>query len=207
LTAPARVLDRSILRDIHRFWFGELRSPGDHREERTAIWYEQSDETDREIRERFGGFIPEAAATDWDVGSLSREEGIALVVLLDQFPRNLFRSAGEAFAYDSRAREIARALLATGIGRFFWVERIALVLPFEHSEEMADQDYAVMLAAELAVGAPENLRELCRDTLDYATRHRDIIRKFGRFPHRNALLGRESTAVEVAFMAERGRGY
>jgi uncharacterized protein (DUF924 family) len=207
LTEPARVLDKSILRDIHRFWFGELRSPDDHREERTAIWYEQSDETDREIREKFARFIPEAAATAWEVGGLSREEGVALVVLLDQFPRNLFRSSGDAFAYDSRAREIARALLATGFGRFFWVERIALVLPFEHSEEVGDQDYAVLLSAELAVGAPENLRELCRGTLDYATRHRDIIRKFGRFPHRNALLGRESAAEEAVFLAEKGRGW
>ena len=132
---------------------------------------------------------------------------VALVVLLDQFPRNLFRSSGEAFAYDWRAREIARALLATGFGRFFWVERIALVLPFEHSEELGDQDYAVLLSAELAVGAPENLRELCRGTLDYATRHRDIIRKFGRFPHRNGLLGRESTAEEAVFLAEKGRGW
>ena len=207
MTAPARVLDRSVLRDIHRFWFGELRAPADHDKERTAIWYQRSDATDREIGEKFGAFIPEAAATVWDVGALSREEGVALVVLLDQFPRNLFRSSGEAFAYDWRAREIARALLAAGFGRFFWVERIALVLPFEHSEEVADQDHAVWLSAELAVGAPENLRELCRGTLDYATRHRDIIRKFGRFPHRNALLGRESTAAEAAFLAEKGRGW
>jgi uncharacterized protein (DUF924 family) len=201
------VVDRSVLHDIHRFWFGELRSPADVREERTAVWYEQSDETDGEIRERFGRFIPEAAATAWDVAGLTREEGVALIVLLDQFPRNLFRSSGEAFAYDARALEIARALIATGFDRFFWVERVALVLPFEHSEDLADQDYAVLLAAKLAVGAPENLRELCRDTLDFATRHRDIIRKFGRFPHRNGLLGRESTPEEAAFLAEKGRGY
>jgi len=203
----ARTLDRSFLREVHRFWFGELSSPGDLNQDRTAIWYEQSDETDREIGKRFGRLIPEAATAAWDVAGLSREEGIALVVLLDQFPRNLFRRSGEAFAHDAKARAIARALIATGSERFFFVERVALVLPFEHSEDVADQDYGVMLAAELAVAAPENLRELCRSTLDYATRHRDIIRRFGRFPHRNALLGRASTAAEAAFTETAGRGF
>jgi uncharacterized protein (DUF924 family) len=207
LTVSARLLDRTVLREIHRFWFGDLGSPTDLDKDRTAIWYEQSDETDREISERFGRLIPEAATAAWDVAGLSREEGIALVVLLDQFPRNLFRQSREAFAYDAKARAIARALIATGIDRFFFVERVALVLPFEHSEDVADQDYAVMLAAELAVAAPESLRELCRSTLDYATRHRDIIRRFGRFPHRNALLGRASTAAEAAFTETAGRGF
>ncbi len=207
MTLGVSVLDKSVLRDIHRFWFGDLRSAVDHREERTALWYEQSAETDREIGERFGRFLPEAAAAVWQVSELSREEAIGLVVLFDQFPRNLFRGSGEAFTYDAKARELARGLIAPGIDRFFWVERVALVLPFEHSEDLADQDYSVMLAAELAVRAPEQLRDFCRDTLDYATRHRDIVRKFGRFPHRNAALGRESTPDEAAFLAKEGRGY
>src|SRR5262249_38169651 len=122
LTVPARPLDRTVLREIHRFWFGDLRSPTDIDKDRTAVWYKQSDATDREIGGRFGPFIPEAAATAWDVAALSREEAVALVVLLDQFPRNLFRQSGEAFAYDAKARAIARALIATGLDRFFFVE-------------------------------------------------------------------------------------
>src|SRR3984893_14057223 len=152
-------MDRAILRDIHRFWFGELASPTDFPEERTEIWFEQSDETDVRIRQSYGPFILEAASKVWDVDGLSRQEGVALVVLLDQFPRNIFRASREAFANDAKACEIARALIAAGIDRLFWVERAALVLPFEHSEVLADQDYAVLIAAELAVGAPENLRE------------------------------------------------
>jgi uncharacterized protein (DUF924 family) len=204
---PTSIMDRDTLRDIHRYWFGELKSPDDFPEDRTEIWFRQSDETDRHIRETFGRFIPEAAATAWDVGRLAREEGVALVVLFDQFPRNIFRDSAEAFAYDARAREIALALIATGRCRFFWVERAALAIPFEHSEDMADQDYAVMICAELAISAPERLREFCRDKLDYATKHRDIIRKFSRFPHRNAVLGRQSTPEEAAFVAAKGRGY
>jgi uncharacterized protein (DUF924 family) len=201
------VLDLHVLRDIHRFWFGELRSLADFPEAKTSIWYQQSDETDHHIREHYGRLIPEAASTPWDVELLSREEAVALIVLLDQFPRNIFRTSSEAFAYDARALELTRALGAPGFERFFWIERVALLLPFEHSEDIGDQDYAVLLAAELAVVAPENLRSFCRYTLDYATLHRDVVRKFGRFPHRNALLGRHSTLEEEAFLAEKGRGF
>jgi uncharacterized protein (DUF924 family) len=200
-------MDSAVLRDIHRYWFGELKATDDFPKDRAGIWFKRFDETDRQIAQAYGRFIPEAAATVWDIGRLSREEAVALVVLFDQFPRNIFRDSAKAFAHDARARESARALIETGVDRFFRVERAALVLPFEHSEDVADQDYAVMLAAELTVGAPEDMREFCRDTLDYATRHRDIIRKFGRFPHRNVVLGRESTPEEAAFVAEKGRGF
>src|SRR5262249_2667852 len=115
LTVPARPLDRTLLRAHHRFWVGDLRAPADVDKDATAIWYEQSDATDPEIGGRFGPFIPEAAATAWDVAARTREEAVGLVVLLDQFPRNLFRQTGEAFAYDARARAIARALIATGL--------------------------------------------------------------------------------------------
>jgi len=201
------MFNQNVLRDIHRFWFGELRSPADYPDAKTAIWYEQSDGADHYIRESYGKLIPEAAAITWDVASLSREESVALIVLLDQFPRNIFRNSGDAYTYDAKACELARALSATGFDRFFWIERVALLLPFEHSEDVVDQDYCVMLAAELAVAAPENLREFCRNTLDYATWHRNIIRKFGRFPHRNSVLGRQSTPEEDAFIAEHGRGF
>jgi uncharacterized protein (DUF924 family) len=199
--------DPSILRDIHQFWFGELRSPEDFSEAKTAIWFQQSDETDCLIRERYGMLISEAASTAWDVAKLSREEAVALIVLLDQFPRNIFRNSSEAYAYDARALELSRTLGSTGFERYFWIERVALRLPFEHSEAVEDQDYSVLLAADLAVRVPEHLRAFSRYALDYATRHRDVIRKFGRFPHRNTLLGRQSTPEEDAFIAEQGRGF
>jgi uncharacterized protein (DUF924 family) len=200
-------MNTATLRAIHRFWFGDLKSPDDFPKDRTGIWFKQSDETDQQIRETFGAFLPEAAATAWDIGSLAREEGIGLIVLFDQFPRNIFRTSGDAFAYDVKAREVTRSLIRSGIERFLWVERVSLLLPFEHSEDVADQDYGVLLAAQLAVGAPEALREFCRTQLDYAAKHRDIIRRFGRFPHRNAVLGRVSTPDEASFIAEKGRGF
>jgi uncharacterized protein (DUF924 family) len=200
-------MDRSVLREVHRYWIGELAAPDEVSRERIAMWMEQSDETDRVVRERFGHHVAEAAAERWDVEALSPEEGIGLVVLLDQFPRNIHRTTGEAFAHDGRAREVARRLIAGGIDRFACMERMLLSLPFQHSEDMADQDYSVLLVAEQAVNGPESARGFFSRVLDFACKHRDLIRRFRRYPHRNVMLGRASTPEEEAFLAEHGRGF
>jgi uncharacterized protein (DUF924 family) len=132
---------------------------------------------------------------------------MGLVILLDQFPRNIFRTSGESFAYDAKARTIARLLITLGRERFHRAERCFLYLPFEHSEDIGDQDLGVFLFAEDALSAPESWKDRSRLYLDFATKHRDLIRKFGRFPHRNQMLGRDSTAEEEAFLAANGRGY
>jgi uncharacterized protein (DUF924 family) len=196
-----------LLINIHRYWFGELRSPGDHLTNTGELWFRKSDETDRHISETFGSLIDEAAAKDWDIGGLSREEAVALVVLFDQFPRNLFRDSGKQFAFDDRAREIAKALLAGGRDRLFAIELDALSLTYQHHEDAASQDFSVFLAADMAANGPENMREMHRTMLDFSTKHRDVIRKFGRYPHRNTFLGRQPTADEIAFMKEHGRGF
>jgi uncharacterized protein (DUF924 family) len=196
-----------VLRDIHAWWFGPLAGPADRNAEKAEIWFKQSDETDAHIREAFGGYIAPAAAVDWDLDALSREEQVGLIILLDQFPRNIHRDSGEAFARDARAREIAGRLIDAGLERFYLVEQQFFCLPFEHSEDVADQDVSVLLFARMTVDAPENWKERRRNGLDIAIKHRDLIRKFGRFPHRNAVLGREPTEKETAFLAERGRGF
>jgi uncharacterized protein (DUF924 family) len=200
-------VDLKILTDVYRYWFGTLADPDDLPIEKSEIWFKQSDARDDYIRETFGAAIPEALAEQWDVAALSREEQMGLVILLDQFPRNIFRTSSEAFAYDAKARTIARLLITLGRERFYRVERAFLYLPFEHSEDIADQDLAVFLYAEDALSAPESWKERSRLHLDYGTKHRDLIRKFGRFPHRNVMLGRSSTPKEEAFLAANGRGY
>jgi uncharacterized protein (DUF924 family) len=198
---------KKVLTDIHRYWFGELNSPTDKvTQERIDMWFKPTKEVDDHIRDAFGRYLEAAKATEWDVDNLARMEQIGLVILLDQFPRQIHRESGDAFAYDDKALSIARRLLAAGLERFWPMERTFVVLPFEHSENIADQDYAVLLFAAEVVSAPEHLKESRRNQLDYATKHRDIIRKFGRFPHRNAVLGRESTAEEVEFL-KGGRGF
>jgi uncharacterized protein (DUF924 family) len=198
---------KKVLTDIHRYWFGEINAPTDKvAPERVEAWFKPTKEVDDHIRDSFGKYLEAARETEWDVDNLARMEQVGLVILLDQFPRQIHRESGDAFAYDEKALSIARRLLAAGLDRFWPAERTFVALPFEHSEDVADQDYAVLLFAAEAVSAPEPLKDSRRMQLDFATKHRDIIRKFGRFPHRNAVLGRESTEEEVEFL-KGGRGF
>ena len=151
----------------------------------------------------FLALVDEAAAgrlDDW----ADRPEGLlALIVLLDQFPRNLFRNAPRAFATDAQALALAQQALAQGVdAQLMPVARAFIYLPFEHSEDLAMQDRAVALFSALAQHG-----EAFASYLDYAERHRDVIRRFGRFPHRNAILGRASTPEEIAFLARPGAGF
>lgn len=174
-------MSNPLLLEIHRYWFGELKSPGDHLPNTGELWFRKSDENDRHIRQAFEPFIHKAAGKNWDVSSLTREEGVGLVVLFDQFPRNIFRNSGQQFAFDPKAREIAEALTSSGIDRFFSIERDLLSLPFQHHEDAASQDRAVLMAAEMAVGGPESMRQMHRSFLDFACKHRDLIRKLAAF--------------------------
>jgi uncharacterized protein (DUF924 family) len=182
---------------VHDFWF-----EGEPDRFRSDPWFRRSDAFDEAIRARFAPLL--AAARDGALsGWTATPRGtLALLLVLDQFPRNLHRGSPLAFASDAKAREVARAALAAGIERGLTkVERAFLYLPFEHSEHLADQDASVALFTTIA-DHPE-----MPTVLDYALRHRDVIRRFGRFPHRNATLGRLSTPEEEAYLAEPGAGF
>ena len=197
-------MDPKILDDVYAYWFGEAVTPVP--KERLDMWFRPTEAIDSHIRETFGPHLDAARAADWDLRRLTPRQQIALVVLLDQFPRHIWRKTGEAFAYDARALSVAKALVSAGAAHFLPMERTFLFLPFEHSENPADQDESVMRFAVEAMNAPEAGKDGSRSALDYATKHRDIIRKFGRFPHRNAMLGRESTPEELEFL-KGGRGF
>ena len=199
-------MNPDVLDEVYRFWFGELKGPADHPKDKAEIWFKRTDGTDAAIRDAFGPHLDAVRAAAWDLASLSRRQQVALVVMLDQFPRNILRESGDAFACDARAREIARALVDGGLDRFWLAERAFVLMPFMHSEDVADQDTCIWLFAAQARSAPDALKEGMRQALDFATRHRDIIRKFGRFPHRNEMLGRVSTPEEIEFLKD-GRGF
>ncbi|KAB2844100.1 MAG: DUF924 domain-containing protein [Burkholderiales bacterium] len=183
------------------FWFGVPGSP-EHGKPREC-WFRKDADFDAAIRARFGSVVSEALAgglVDWAGDPRS---ALALLVLLDQFPRNLFRLSAEAFAGDARARVLAREIVAARWdGGLAPVERVFVYLPFEHSEDGADQDRAVALFAALA-----QAQSGFAGFLDYAERHREVIRRFGRFPHRNAALGRASTPAEALYLAQPGSGF
>ena len=177
--------------DVLRFWFGD--TPGPARRE----WFRKDAAFDAAMRDRFGALHAAAANRELESWRASPEPMLALVILLDQFSRNLYRGDARSFAQDGHARECAAQALMRGddLG-FLPVQRQFLYLPFEHSESLADQD----LMCEL-------VKDFEADLLRYALRHREIIARFGRFPHRNAILGRVSTAEELEFLKEPGSGF
>ncbi|WP_425329970.1 DUF924 family protein [Terrirubrum flagellatum] len=154
-------------------------------------WYGKDDAFDEDIRQRFGALVEKAASGELDSWADDAQGALALLILLDQFPRNLFRGSPRAFATDAHARRIADAAIARGFDdatdttmrEFFY-------LPFMHSEELADQDRCLALYT----------RARDENGVKYAHIHRDIIAKFGRFPHRNPTLGRAMTAEEEEFL-------
>lgn len=158
-------------------------------------WFEPDAELDAQIRKRFFAAHEAAAAGELAGWKQSPEGALALLLLLDQFPRNMFRSTPRAFAMDASARQIARAAIEDGFDRKVDTAlRTFFYLPFMHSENLADQEYC--LALYRALGNEEGLK--------YAEIHLDAIRRFGRFPHRNAILGRASTAEEIAYLESGG---
>lgn len=173
--------------DIVGFW----RSAGPRR------WYSQDGRFDDAIRLKFEPVHHAAARGEYDAWAQTAEGALALLILLDQFPRNLYRGSAHAFATDPKARVIARAAVEHG-----WHSTVEpllrqfVLLPFQHSEDLADQDRGLALAE--ALGDP--------DILKWTSNHRDIIVRFGRFPHRNACLGRVTTAEEQAYLDEGGFG-
>ncbi|HEY2336034.1 MAG TPA: DUF924 family protein [Burkholderiales bacterium] len=177
--------------EVLRFWF----DPALDAKERSKRWFTKDAAFDAEIRRRFLPLHEAAAAGRLPGWQADPRECLALVVVLDQFPRNMFRGGPRAFATDELAREAARALLPRA-GELSADERLFAYLPFEHSESLADQD----LTCEL-------MRDFDADLLRYALRHREIIARFGRFPHRNAILGRESTPEEMEFLKQPGSGF
>ena len=163
-----------------------------------AYWFEPSAAFDRAVAERLGDLHRRAAGGELDAWQSSAEGCLALCILLDQAPRQLFRGGARAFATDARALEVADLALAEGFDRALPAEqRVFLYLPLMHSERVADQERCVALfeAEEL------------RDKLCHAVEHADIVRRFGRFPHRNAALGRPSTAAEDAYLRDGGKPF
>lgn len=173
------------------FWFGWPDSAGFGRPR--AAWFRRDPAFDADIRARFLADQELAAAGAYDGLATAPPGALALILMLDQFPRNLFRGSARAFACDPAARHVAARVVDAGWDRAMRdVERLFLYLPFEHSEDLADQDRSVALIAALGDG----------EWTRYAERHREIVQRFGRFPHRNAALGRETTAAERAFLLE-----
>ena len=190
--------DQPQAAEVLRFWFG---GPGE-RGRRRKSWFEKSDAFDREVRERFLALYELGCAGALAGWRAEPQACLALIVLLDQFPRNMFRGTPRAFAADTLALGAARHAVAQRYDEgYLPVERLFAYLPFEHSEALEDQQRTCDLTRPLE-RFPETF-----DAYRYAVAHLDIIRRFGRFPHRNAILGRASTPQEIEFLKQPGSSF
>ena len=180
------------------FWFAAQGEP-EHGAVR-ELWFRKSEATDRQIAERFGPLIEQALRGELEAWAADPHSALAQIVLLDQFTRNTFRDTPRAFAGDKRALAAAMAMVGSRQDeKLLPVQRVFVYLPFEHAEGIVMQEEALRLFTRLVAEAPG-----LQNMLDYAQRHHDVVQRFGRFPHRNEILGRQSTAEEVEFLRQPG---
>jgi len=191
----------TMVDEVLAFWFGAP-DEADYSKARTA-WFRKDEAFDAQIRARFLSEVEAAIAGQRNDWAEQPAGALALLLALDQFPRNLFRNTARAFAGDPAALALAMRVVDNGWDRgYLPVQRAFVYLPFEHSEALADQERSIALFSALAESHPETA-----PYLDFAHRHRAVIERFGRFPHRNALLCRTSTPAETDYLAQPGSGF
>lgn len=190
------------------FWFkGALNMPL-QTQQFTQRWFGSSPKIDQEITERFSDTLTAIAQQAHEEWLQHPKSALAYIIVLDQFSRTIHRGSGEAFAYDTQARAAAAQLIRHhGHLALAPIQRVFVYLPFEHSEDLADQELAVSLFKTLKAAAPYEQKKLFEGYYDYALRHAAVIERFGRFPHRNARLQRETTPEEALFLQEPGSSF
>lgn len=191
--------------EILRFWFGDSLGRADAAWQRYRVWFGSDPAFDDEIRRRFEPVLERAAAGELDGWKADPRSALALITVLDQFPRNLYRGRPRAFEHDPLALAVCVHSIQVGhVGKLHPIEAVFALLPLEHAEDRAAQRRSVEEFSALLVRAPRELRKGLEEALKSAQEHFDIVMRFGRFPHRNAILDRESTAEELEFLGAGG---
>ncbi len=194
--------------DILSYWFGEIDDSGFAHHNKVKMWFMGGISFDADITTKYGELVAEALAgglREWEAAPLSR---LALIILLDQFTRNVYRGSSQAFAGDARACALAQDAIAKG-----WDEELNhsycafLYMPLEHSEDIARQELSVTMFSKRAESMSAENKLRFESFANSALVHRDIIQQFGRFPHRNEVLGREFTAAEVDYLQHGGQRF
>ncbi len=196
--------DRNI-NEVLTYWFGDLKSAEDYPEKQSKIWWEGGADIDQEIRTRFEYLVTDAANHKLDDWKKTPKGRLALIILVDQFSRNIYRGTPKAFSFDPMARELTLDGLNKGDDlKLFPIERAFFYLPLEHAEDLKLQELSVAKFKNLLADAPPSLKPIFQNWVDNAQEHYEIIKKFGRFPYRNDALGRKSTPEELEFLEKRG---
>jgi uncharacterized protein (DUF924 family) len=191
--------------DVLTFWFGAV---GSAPLANASVWYKKDDAFDRDVKDRFESALQLAARGALDVWKASPRGRLALVILLDQLSRNMFRGTPRAFAQDARASESTLESIAAGDEQALTiVERSFLYMPLMHAEDIDLQRKGIEAFDRLKNDAPEDFKKFAENSVDYMKKHAEIVERFGRFPHRNAILGRASTPEEIEFLKQPGSSF
>ncbi|MHA6205058.1 DUF924 family protein [Dyella soli] len=186
-------------KDVLDFWFAASSEP---------LWFARDEAFDAAVRERFGAALDAASRGELDGWCDTPEGWLALLIVLDQFSRNIHRNDPRTWAADAQAQALALAGITRGDHlRLTPMQRTFAYLPLEHAEDLSLQQRCVDLFEQLLAAQPPGPRAPFEDYASYARRHRDVIRRFGRFPHRNAVLGRANTPAEDDYLAQPGSGF
>ena len=195
-------------RAVLDFWFDGCEQDAPHIDARMDRWFGADHTLDEEIRDRFGDLVTQASAGDLDDWAEDPHGRLALIILLDQFPRNIHRGSADAFEGDRRALKLCvDGIVNRAYKKLRPEEQIFFFMPLQHTESRKLQDKSVSIYTALAKNVSETLRETFMTTAQFAELHRDIIEQFGRFPHRNKVLGRENTEAEEAYLAVDGTSF
>ncbi len=190
--------------EVLDFWFADCRRDPVRAEAMNQRWFDGGTALDGEIETRFGDRMKRAAIGDLGEWRESPRGKLALILLLDQFPRNVHRGTAQAFAQDDRAARLAIDLIEDGLDRLTPVEQVFALMPLMHCENLERQDAGIAGFTRCIDDADGAWMPILERSRDFAQRHRDVVARFGRFPHRNRVLGRESTADEERYLRDGG---
>ena len=201
-------MSSNLIAEISEFWLRQSLTSPDAAAGRRDFWYRGGDAVDNEIRERFIGLVTKACDGELTEWGRTPEGAFVLIILLDQFTRNMFRNLPGAYAGDALALSVVSDAIDNALDRELHpVQRIWLYHPFHHSEVAAEQDRGIRLLHDIRDTASEEWRPYIERSITGWTRHRNIVARFGRFPHRNHVLGRDSTLDESAFLETEGESF
>ena len=194
--------------EILNFWFGDGETNLDIMDEKSSLWWKKGPNLDREIQTRFGETLTALANGALDTWQSEPRGWLAMIILADQFTRNIYRDTPDAFAFDAQARYLVHEGIKNRVdSKLRLIERVFFYMPLMHSESMDDQDLSISQFKIIVEYAQGEEQERLQGNLNYAHAHRDIIQQFGRYPHRNDILGRESTPEEIEFLKKPGSSF
>lgn len=201
-------------RKVREFWFGKLPPTPEQLTTRMQMWFgydqspEQQQEWDDSIHSQFEPLVRQAIDGELMAWADGPRRRMSLILLLDQFPRNIYRGTARVYAGDEQALALALSGMNSGADAALdTVQRLFFYMPLQHSEARDVQDESVAAYRRLVLEAPDALKPTFKSCLDYAERHREVVARFGRFPHRNRILGRASTPDELAYMNSGGEDF